>query len=230
MQGSFVTQSVLGRAILKLLSSLWEPTAMRSLRTKLRCHLLISNELNWLLLAEGEELSDVGRSKSLLRWPDCKAPSRKVYENLIPTKWNHINARFLADFLISVVTAIFEDQISMDSLIVQVIEMLQQPCLPGDASRTQAGRGGPRVPLPRRPEDDAVVRADLRGHRWDGRRGDPAGGRGRPGKTEVPPRQGACWSRGHPGETGHCARLQQGTYQLHGGLLDPVFHFLEITL
>ena len=40
---------------------------MRSLRTKLRCHLLISNELNWLLLAEGEELSDVGRSKSLLR-------------------------------------------------------------------------------------------------------------------------------------------------------------------
>ena len=104
MQGSFVTQSVLGRAILKLLSSLWEPTAMRSLRTKLRCHLLISNELNWLLLAEGEELSDVGRSKSLLRWPDCKAPSRKVYENLIPTKWDHINARFLADFLISVVT------------------------------------------------------------------------------------------------------------------------------
>ena len=101
--------------------------------------------------------------------------------------------------------------------------------LPGVAPRTQAGRGGPRVPLPRRPEDDAVVRADLRGHRRDGRRGDPAGGCGRSGKTEVPPRQGACWSRGHPGETGHCARLQQGTTCTEV-YLTLFFYYLEITL
>ena len=51
--------------------------------------------------------------------------------------------RFLADFLISVVTAIFEDQISMDSLIVQVtvrVEVGSSTILvAGDASRTQVG-------------------------------------------------------------------------------------------
>ena len=48
-------------------------------------------------------------------------------------------ARFLADFLISVVTAIFEDQISMDSLIVQVAEDSSINFPVGDASRTQVG-------------------------------------------------------------------------------------------
>ena len=51
--------------------------------------------------------------------------------------------RFLADFLISVVTAIFEDQISMDSLIVQVIVQVEVGSstilVAGDASRTQVG-------------------------------------------------------------------------------------------
>ena len=51
-----------------------------------------------------------------------------------------MKTRFLADFLISVVTAIFEDQISMDSLIVQVTDV--SPIIfhaAGDASRTQVG-------------------------------------------------------------------------------------------
>ena len=47
--------------------------------------------------------------------------------------------RFLADFLISVVTAIFEDQISMDSLIVQVTDDSSIIFLAGNASRTQVG-------------------------------------------------------------------------------------------
>ena len=50
-----------------------------------------------------------------------------------------MTTRFLADFLISVVTAIFEDQISMDSLIVQVTDDSPTIFPSGDASRTQVG-------------------------------------------------------------------------------------------
>ena len=118
--------------------------AMLSLKMKLRWQALIVEDPDppWLLFAEGEQLPDVGRTKSLLRRPDCEAPSRKV-QSLNKCHGLKMMTRFLADFLISVVTAIFEDQISMDSLIVQVMVRVEVDSstilVAGDASRTQVG-------------------------------------------------------------------------------------------